>query len=99
MGYAVAFTDLVSDYIAAFPELTDDDRAAVVSGVRDELSRDADVFLASRPLAHESLHFRYDYPHPTRHTLFTFDFIVDASHRAVGVVRVVYVECATEPMA
>ena len=27
-----------------------------------------------------------------------FEFVADATHRGVGVVRVVYVECTTEPM-
>ncbi len=99
MAYAVEFADAVSDYIAAAPGLTDADRAAVVAGVTEELSCDADRFLALRPLAHESLYFHYDHPHPTREVLFAFDFVVDASHRAAGVVRVVYVECTTEPMS
>ena len=97
MGYHVEFAEAVLDYIAAADGLTDADRAAVVDGVIDELSRDADLFLALRPLAHESLCFRYDYPYLTRRTLYTFDFVVDAGHLAVGVVRVVYVECGTEP--
>ena len=77
MGYHVEFTDRVSDDLAAVPGLTDAERLSVVAGVTDELSGSADYFLANYPLAHESLHFRYDYIHPTTHLLFTFDFVVD----------------------
>jgi len=69
-----------------------------VDGVVEELGRDADRFLALRPLAHESLCFRYDYPHLTEQMLYNFDFVVDASPLAMGVVKVVYVECTTEPI-
>jgi len=79
-------------------QFDDDDRATIVDGVIEELSRDADRFFALRPLAHESHCFLYDYPHPTAQTLYNFDFVVDASHLEMGVVRVVYVECTPEPM-
>ena len=98
MGYDVEFDDLVRVYLAQVEGMTDDDRAAVVDGVIEELSRDADRFLALRPLAHESLCFRYDYPHPTEHTMYNFDFVIDASHLEMGVARVVYVECIAKPM-
>lgn len=98
MGYAVEFAPLVRQLLASAEDLTDDDRNAVLDGVTEELGRDADYFLARSPLGHESLHFRYDYAHPTWETLFVFDFIVDASNRAVGVVTVVYGECRTESM-
>ncbi len=74
--------------------MTDDDRAAVVDGVIEELSRDADRFLALRPLTLESLCFRYDYPLIVGQTVYDFVFVVEASHLEMGVVRVVYVECA-----
>ena len=98
MAYQVELTGPVRVYLAATDGLTDADRAAVIDGVIDELSRLADQFFSARPLAHESFLFRYDYYHPTRHTLFNFDFIGDAANLAMGVVRVVYVECSAEPM-
>ena len=98
MRYYVETTEPVLDYIRQVDGLTPDDQLAVLDGIEVELSRDADHFLDLRPLAHESLSFRYDYFHPTRHTFFHFDFIVDASSLEMGVVRVVYVECTTEPM-
>jgi hypothetical protein len=99
MAYAVEIRESIRDYLAAVPGLREEDYSAVLDGVTEELSQNADYFLEKYPLGHESLHFRYDYPHPTTHTLFNFDFVVDASQRGVGVVRVVYVECTTEPMA
>jgi hypothetical protein len=98
VGYDVEFVDLVRDYLEQLEGLTDGDRAAVVDGVIEELSRDADRFLALRPLAHESLCFRYDYPHATEQTIYDFDFVVDASHLEMGVVRVAYVECTLRPV-
>jgi hypothetical protein len=94
MTYHVEFTEPVRDYLAQVEGLTDDDRAAVVDGVIEELARDADRFLALRPLAQESHCFRYDYPHVVGQTVYDFDFVVEASHLEMGVVRVVYVECA-----
>ena len=55
-------------------------------------------FLALYPLAHESLCLRYDYPHVTQQAIYTFNFVVDASHQAMGVVRDAYVECVREPI-
>jgi hypothetical protein len=98
MGYVVEFKESIRDYIANVGGLSDDERGRIIEGVIEELSRDTDKFLAKYPLGHESLHFRYDYIHPTYEILFTFDFIVDASHREMGVVCVEFVECTTEPM-
>ena len=95
--YHVEFVALVLDYLEQLQGLTDEDRAAIVSNATEELSRDADRFLALYPLAHESLCFRYDYLHITDQAVYNFDFVVDASHLEMGVVRVAYVECTTEP--
>jgi hypothetical protein len=92
MAYHVAFVDAVLDYLAAVEGLTDADREAIVDGAIQELSERADHFLALYPLAHESLCFRYDYPHPTETAVYDFDFVVDARSLAMGVVCVVYVE-------
>jgi hypothetical protein len=97
--YEVELVDPVLDYIAQIEGLTDDDRAAIVDGVIEELSRDADRFHALRPLAHESLCFLYDYPHVSGTAVYDFDFVVDARHLEMGVVRVVYVECTRTPTA
>lgn len=98
MTYHIEFVELVRDYLQRLEGLTDDDRAAIVEGVIDELSRDADRFFIRSPLSHESLCFRYDYPHPTNHAIYNFDFVVDASFREMGVMRVVYVESSTVVM-
>jgi len=98
VSYDVEFIPLVLDYLEQVEGLTDEDRAAIVDGVAEELGRDADHFHALYPLAHESLCFRYDYPHPTTHTLYNFDFVVDAQFREMGIMRVAYVECTMETM-
>jgi hypothetical protein len=94
--YHVEFVESVLDYLAKLEGLTDDDRLAIVDAVVDELSRDADRFHALRPLARESLGFLYDYPHVTGQTI--YDFVVDARHLEMGVVRVAYVECTARPL-
>jgi hypothetical protein len=99
MAYFVETAPAVLDYIAAVDGLSDDGRAAVVDGYIDELGRDADRFLTLYPLGPESLHFRYDYPHPDGGVLYSFDFVVDGTHMAAGVVRVVYVEHTTRPIS
>ena len=98
MGYHVEFVEPVLDYLALVPRLTDKDRVAIVAGIIDELSDRADQFFALRPLAHESLCFRYDFPYLTQEAGFNFDFVVDACNMAMGVVRVVYVEHTVEPI-
>jgi hypothetical protein len=92
MSYYVETAPAVLNYIASIPGLTDEGRASVVEGYTSELGRDADRFLDLYPLGHESLHFRYEFPHLEVGTLHTFDFIVDGSGMEMGVVRVVYVE-------
>lgn len=98
MAYLVEFVAPVLDFLAQVEGLSDNDRESIVAGVIEELSQHADRFLVLRPLTHESLCFRYDYPHPTAQAMYTFDFVVDARHLEMGVVRVVYAEYATEPM-
>ena len=98
MEYHVEFVELVLDYLASVEGLTDEDRAAIVAGVTQELSQTADHFLALYPLAHESLCFRYDYPHATQTAIYSFDFVVSAHHMEMGVVRVAYVEHTTQSM-
>lgn len=98
MGYYVEFVEPVLDYLAQVEGLTDNDRAAILDGMIEELSRDADRFLSLRPLAHESLCLLYDYPHLTAQQMYSFDFVVDASCMEMGVIRVVYVECTITPV-
>ncbi|MFO0927450.1 MAG: hypothetical protein U0736_10485 [Gemmataceae bacterium] len=98
MRYHVEFVDLVLDYLAAVEGLTDEDRAAIVEGVSEELARDAEHFLALYPLAQEALCFRYDYAQATPTGVHTFDFVVSAHHLEMGVVTVVYVEHSVRPL-
>ena len=92
MAYHIDFVETVLQYIDAIQDLTDLDRDEIVNGAITELEKSADRFHALRPLAHESLCFRYDYPHATQKSIYNFDFIVDAWHADMGVLVVVYVE-------
>ena len=98
MAYFVEFRESVREYLQQIEGLADDDRAAIIDEITEELSHETDRFLLQNPLGHESLCFRYDYARVTEHTLYHFDFVVDASHLEMGVVRVVYVECTPEPL-
>lgn len=90
--YYVQLAQNVRDYIASAEGLSAAGRDALVGGVAEELGRDAEKFLTANPLGPESLHFRYDYLQPDDETLYVFDFIVDGTRMAVGVVTVVYAE-------
>ncbi|MGL4550008.1 MAG: hypothetical protein ACRC33_02375 [Gemmataceae bacterium] len=61
-----------------------------MTGVEEELSRDADKFHALRPLSPESYCFWYDYPHPVTGAVYTFDFVVSGHGMEQGVVVVAY---------
>jgi hypothetical protein len=98
MGYYIEFVESVLEYLQGIDGLTDEQRAEILEAVTDELSRDADRFHSLYPLSHESLCFRYNYPHPTEKMIYDFDFIVSASHRAMSVMQVVYIECDTIPI-
>jgi hypothetical protein len=95
VSYYVRFERGIEDFLRTIEGLSTAARAAVIDGVIEELGRDADKFLALNPLGPESLHFRYDYVQPDGDTLFVFDFIVDGTEMAVGVVTVVFAECET----
>jgi hypothetical protein len=96
VAFFVEFVENVLDYMSQIEGLTDEDRATIVDGMIEELSRDADRFLALYSLTHESLCFRYEYAHVVQPTIFNFDFVVDTKDSAMGVVRVAYVECRVE---
>ncbi len=98
MAFHVEFDESVQEYLARVEGLMDADRAEIARQITDELARDADRFLRLFPLSPESLCFRYDYAFLTKQTLFSFDFVVDAVHQEMGVVRVAYVECSSEPI-
>jgi len=93
--FEVEFVESVRAFLTRVDGLTDEDRTTIVAAVIEELSRNADHFLALYPLAHESLCFRYDYPHPKYDPMRVcqLDFIVDGSKMDAGRVTVVYVEC------
>lgn len=97
MAYHVDITPHVLEYLTTVDGLTEEDRATVIDGITEELSQNADYFHALHPLSHESLCFRYAYPHPTPAAVYDFDFIVSAHHLAAGVVIVAYVEVTRHP--
>ena len=96
--YFVTTAPRVRAYLDAIDELSDAGREAVVGGYTEELGRRADDFLGAHALGPESLHLRYDYVHPDGQTLFEFDFIVNGTEMASGVVQVEYVEHRTYPL-
>ena len=97
MSYFVRIDPRVEGYIAAVEGLSDEARGVLLDGITDELGRYADLYLARDPLAHESLHFRYEYVQPGDRSLFIFRFTLDGTHMPVGVVTVVFAECEIYP--
>jgi hypothetical protein len=92
VGYFVEFVDPVRQYLGRIDGLTDEDRTKILEEMIEELGEDADRFHALRPLKHESLYFHYDYAYVGQSLIYSFDFVVNASHREMGVMQVVYVE-------
>src|SRR5262249_24442288 len=92
MAYAVEFSESVMAYLEGGEGLTAESLELLYVGMREELGRDADRFLALRPLSRESLHFRYDYAVVCGGAVYDFDFVVDGESLEMGVVRVIYVE-------
>ena len=98
MRYYVATLPEVAAYLSAVEGLSEAGRDAVIDAYTDELGRDADTFLDNHPTGHESLHFRYDYYLADSGLYHQFDFVVDGTQMAVGVVTVVLVEHTAEPL-
>ena len=97
MPYDVRTDAAVADYLARrvreglVPETVIDN---LVNGYTAEPAADADRLHARRPVAPESYRFRYDFVVRDESVprLHEFDFIVDMSSAAFGVVTVVYAE-------
>lgn len=100
MSYYVEVPPAVSDYLSAPGRLPATVGKAVFDGIVAELGDDADYFLRTRAVAHESYSFGYDYPHPDAATglLYLFRFRCDGSAMSQGVGRVVFIDHTTEPL-
>ena len=76
MSYYVETAPSVLAYLESIEGLSDEGRAAIVDGYIAD-GEDADKFFALSPLGPESLHFRYDYPHPEGPLLYSLRLIID----------------------
>jgi hypothetical protein len=93
MGYFVQIGEEIHDYLASVEGLSNASRETIVVEVIIDLSWNSDTFLELFPLGHESLHFGYEYVQPDDNSLYIFEFIVDGTQMASGVVTVVFAEC------
>jgi hypothetical protein len=92
MPYHVHTDPGVAAYIADFEGISDEAKENLVDGYTNDLSLNADGYLASDPIAHESLSFWYEYAFLEGGFAHTFSFIVDGSRMSYGIVWVRYVE-------
>ena len=98
MAYFVHVATAVEDYVMAVEELPLSRRQEVLDALVQDLEQNADHFLNTYPLGHESYTFQYEYAFIEAATIWSFRFVCGAEHLAAGVVQVKYVEYETIPI-
>jgi hypothetical protein len=98
VAYNVQTAESVEAYITAIEGLSDPGKRELVKGYLADLASRADHFLEHYPLEHESYKFVYEYALIDGGLIYSFRFIADGSHLAMGVVQVVYVDYETMPV-
>lgn len=98
MAYDVETVERVARDLAAIVGLSDAGKEYLVNSYVAELSQRADHYHQRYPFAHESYLFYYDDAFCDSGLIWEFRFLVDGSHLAMGVVRVVYFDYETTPI-
>lgn len=98
-GYFVQVAESVEAYIRGIDALTEERRQEILNACLEDLAQGADHFLQRYPLEHESYTFQYDYVFIDSDRVYSFRFIADGSHMAMGIVQVIYVDHETMPLA
>src|SRR3954451_6315262 len=91
-GYFVHVAESVEAYIHGIEALPEPRRQQILNACLRDLSRDADHFLQRYPLEHESYTFQYEYVLIDGNLIYSFRFVADGSHMAMGIVQVIYVD-------
>jgi hypothetical protein len=91
-------SESVEGYINGIEGLSERAKAELISGYLADLAERADHFLQRSSLRHESYLFEYEYALIDGGLIYSFRFIADGSHLAMGVVQVVYVDYETIPV-
>ena len=92
MAYFVQTLPALEAYFASFTDLHPDLLLEMLDDVERALADNADFYLERFPVAHESTRFEYDTTILHGDRLHIFRFLVDATERASGVVRIVYAD-------
>jgi hypothetical protein len=98
VAYDVQTAESVEAYIHAIEGFSDQGKKVVIEGYLADLADQADHYLQQYPLAHESYKFLYEYVLIDGELIYSFRFIADGSHMAMGIVQVVYVDHETTPV-
>lgn len=93
MAFDVSVAPAVIDYLRSRDYLTEWDRERLIDGVRDELSKTADAFLARSPHPFFPNAFEYTFGLMTESLVFReFEFACSAEGQIYGVIEVLYAE-------
>ena len=98
MAYIVHTAEEVEAYLRDVAHLSAAGRQRVTEAYLRDLAESADEFLKRSPVAHESYTFQYEFVLIDSGYCFSFRFIADGSAMAYGVVRVLYVDCESQPV-
>jgi hypothetical protein len=98
-GYFVHVAESVEEYIRGIDALSEERRETILDECLQDLALHADHFLQLYPLEHESYSFQYEYALIDGGLIYSFRFIADGSHMAIGVVQVIYVDHETMPLS
>jgi hypothetical protein len=98
VAYDVQTAASVGAYLRALEGFSEEGRKLVIDGYLADLAERADHFLQRYPLEHESYKFQYEYALIDGDLIYSFRFIADGSHMAMGVVQVIYVDHETMPL-
>lgn len=91
-GYFVHVAESVEAYVLGIHALSEERRQETLNACLQDLAQDADHFLQRYPLEHESYTFQYEYAFIAGDLVYSFRFIADGSHMAMGIVQVIYVD-------
>ena len=96
-GYFVHVAASVEAYVRGIEALSEERRRQILNACLQDLARGADHFLQRYPLEHESYTFEYEYALIDGDLVYSFRFVADASHMAMGIIQVIYVDHETMP--
>jgi hypothetical protein len=86
-GYFVHVAEGVEAYIRGIDALSEARRQEVLNACLQDLAQVSDDFMQRYPLEHESFTFQYKYAMIDGDLIYSFRFVADGSHMAMGINR------------